>query len=83
MLVENGELCQCRIEKETGIMEKLINTELIQDEDGHLLSQRASVIKFLRMVPPQLDVEIRSKQLDHVVDNAEEDVSTPEQMETE
>jgi hypothetical protein len=58
MLVETGEICRYRLEKETGIVENSFETETILDIENHPLGQKAAMIKFMRIFPPKIDVEI-------------------------
>ncbi len=54
MLVETGEICKYRLQKETGIVEELYEVEAIQDQEGHALGQKASIIKFMKLFPPKV-----------------------------
>ncbi|EAS06246.2 WD domain, G-beta repeat protein (macronuclear) [Tetrahymena thermophila SB210] len=58
MLVEGGDICRYRLEKDTGIVEDTYSSEQIMDADCHPLNQKATTIKFLKAFPPQIDVEI-------------------------
>lgn len=58
MLVETGEICKYRIEKETGIVEDSFQTESISDIEGHILGFKVTIMKFLKIFPPKIDVEI-------------------------
>ena len=63
MLIESGEICRYRIEKETGIVENSFETESILDIENHPLGQKAAMIKFMRIFPPKIDVEINDLKL--------------------
>ena len=50
--------CKYRIEKETGIVEDSFQTESISDIEGHILGFKVTIMKFLKIFPPKIDVEI-------------------------
>lgn len=60
-LVESGEVYKSRIEANSGKIESSYHIDKLMDEEQHQLNQTASIIKFLRIVPPCFDSEIIGK----------------------
>lgn len=60
-LVESGEVYKSRIEANSGKIESSYHIDKLIDEEQHQLNQTASIIKFLRIVPPAFDSEIIGK----------------------
>ncbi|KRX03596.1 WD40-repeat-containing domain [Pseudocohnilembus persalinus] len=63
MLLETGEICKYRIDNQTGIIEEQIQTTLIRDQEKHITNQKANIIKFLKVLPSEMDIEINETRI--------------------
>lgn len=81
MLVETGEICRYRIEKETGVVEQTFMSDMIIDMDAHPLGQKACTIRFLNIVPSKTDVEISDiKNFNSNIDEPSQQAATSQHM---